>query len=360
MPRARSSKYDDWREKNPQNQTAAAEHKPGSGCLSGFMIPPLAVLFISAVLALLALRQPLPVQAQVGMPPTLLPQQNSPTAAPPQLYDGSGQLLPATPQAAYDGSGQLVDPSAAVGAPSQVYDGSGQLVQQPVPLYDGSGQLATSAPSSQETIQAEIVNEPASSNAAPTPIWNFFPNLLPAVAPPAVDNAPGILPAGSSTSLAPFFRPEVLHWSDSILRWSADAGVDPNLAAVVMQIESCGDPTALSRSGAMGLFQVMPFHFAAGDDPYDPDTNALRGLSYLGRSLRTGAGDARLALAGYNGGIGVIGRGEWSWAAETARYVYYGWPIYEDARQGLAQSAALDEWYNRYGANLCRQASQHQ
>ena len=78
----------------------------------------------------------------------------------------------------------------------------------------------------------------------------------------------------------------------------------------------------------------MPFHFRSGDDPYDPDTNALRGLNYLSRSFQTAGGNARLALAGYNGGIGVISRGEWSWAAETARYVYFGAPIYEDAQRG--------------------------
>lgn len=164
----------------------------------------------------------------------------------------------------------------------------------------------------------------------------------------------------AGVGLAPFFRPEVLYWQEHILRWAAAAGVDPNLAAVVMQIESCGDPRARSTSGAMGLFQVMPFHFAVTDNPYNPDTNALRGLSYLARSLQTAGGNARLALAGYNGGIGVITRGEWTWAAETQRYVRYGAPMYADAQQGLVQSAALDEWYAKYGVGLCRQAGENQ
>ncbi len=60
------------------------------------------------------------------------------------------------------------------------------------------------------------------------------------------------------------------------------------------------------------------------------------------RSLDKAGGNARLALAGYNGGIGVISRGEWSWAAETVRYVKYGFPIYEDARGGVSTSAALE------------------
>jgi soluble lytic murein transglycosylase-like protein len=161
-----------------------------------------------------------------------------------------------------------------------------------------------------------------------------------------------------ATSLSPIFTPEIHYWADSITRWAAASNLDPNLAAVVMQIESCGDPRATSRAGAIGLFQVMPFHFQAGEDPYQPDTNALRGLGYLKRSQDTAGGNARLALAGYNGGIGVISRGEWSWAAETARYVKYGYPIYEDARSGVTTSASLNEWYGRYGAGLCRQAAQ--
>ena len=158
------------------------------------------------------------------------------------------------------------------------------------------------------------------------------------------------------TGLSPIFREEVQHWANEIVRWSAAATLDPNLAAVVMQIESCGDPRALSRSGAMGLFQVMPFHFHLGENPYNTDTNALRGLNYLSRSLATGNGNPRLALAGYNGGIGVISRSERNWPAETKRYVYYGAPIYEDALRGAASSPMLEEWYGKYGAGLCNQA----
>lgn len=153
------------------------------------------------------------------------------------------------------------------------------------------------------------------------------------------------------------FTPEIQYWSGNIVRWSAAFGLDPNLAATVMQIESCGDPRATSRSGAMGLFQVMPFHFHVTDEPYNPETNAARGLAYLKKSLETANGDARLALAGYNGGIGVISRSEWSWPAETKRYVQFGWPIYSGTQSALLSNEAVQEWYVKYGASLCRQAS---
>jgi soluble lytic murein transglycosylase-like protein len=248
MPRARPQTYVEW-------QTAAANEN-GSGCLSGYLIPPLAVLVIAGFLTLLALNTP------------------TPTAA-----------LPADSPMPQDQTTNLNSP----------------------------GQM---------------------------PLAGLF----------SLDNST------APNSISPIFTEEVRRWANDIVRWASAASVDPNLAAVVMQIESCGDPRALSRSGAMGLFQVMPFHFHLSENPYNPDTNALRGMNYLSRSLTTGNGNPRLALAGYNGGIGVISRSERNWPAETKRYVYYGAPIYEDARSGAVSSPMLEEWYGKYGAGLCNQA----
>ncbi len=156
--------------------------------------------------------------------------------------------------------------------------------------------------------------------------------------------------------LSPIFTPQVQRWAASILRWAETWDMDPNLIATLMQIESCGHPRARSRAGALGLFQVMPYHFSALEDPFDPETNAARGLGYLQRALWAARGDVRLALAGYNGGLGVISRPASLWPAETIRYVDFGEGIYADARQGKDSSAALTEWYTKYGAGLCRAA----
>jgi soluble lytic murein transglycosylase-like protein len=167
-------------------------------------------------------------------------------------------------------------------------------------------------------------------------------------------SAPAGANLGIPGAVSQIFRPAVQYWSGSIVTWAASAGLDPNLVATVMQIESCGDPRALSRAGAMGLFQVMPYHFAAGDDPYNPDTNAARGLAYLKRSLAAANGNARLALAGYNGGIGVIGHPESTWASETRHYALVGSGIYADASSGMTTSPRLEAWG---GAGLCPQAN---
>ena len=138
------------------------------------------------------------------------------------------------------------------------------------------------------------------------------------------------------------------------MAWAQQYNLDPNLVATVMQIESCGDPQAISSAGAMGLFQVMPFHFLSSDDPFNPDTNAARGLAYLRRSLEAAGGNPDLALAGYNGGIGVISRPVSAWADETRRYLYWGSGIYQDAQAGLSQSNRLDEWRAHAGGSCAR------
>ncbi|HVM71626.1 MAG TPA: transglycosylase SLT domain-containing protein [Anaerolineales bacterium] len=168
--------------------------------------------------------------------------------------------------------------------------------------------------------------------------------------------APSNPSQASSGAISPVFSPEIQYWGNSIRAWAASAGLDPNLAATVMQIESCGNPRALSRAGAMGLFQVMPGHFTASDDPYNPDTNALRGLAYLKRSLAAANGNATLALAGYNGGIGVIGRPESSWQPETQHYAALGGAIYREASSGATVSARLQAWLTAGGGSFCRQA----
>ncbi len=278
MPRARSQTQDDW-------QTAAAS-ETGSGCLSFYVLPPLAALVIAGFVAFVALRSPLTPKAMPMNDSTALLQ----TAAPP-----IGSILPGQAPAVVTQS--LVSPAQVPGQ------------------FPETGVV--------------------------TPIWSFASDKV-----------------TSSSGLSPIFTKEVQHWGNDIIRWANASALDPNLVAAIMQIESCGDPRATSRSGAMGLFQVMPFHFHFGENPYDPETNALRGLNYLSRSLSTANGDARSAMAGYNGGVGVIARSEWLWPSETKRYVYYGAPIYEDARNGATSSAMLTEWYQNYGVSLCRQAAQ--
>jgi hypothetical protein len=179
-----------------------------------------------------------------------------------------------------------------------------------------------------------------------------------AAAPPAAAAAGAV---GSAVNyqgkISAVFSDEVKFWESDIVRWAADFNLDPDMVATVMQIESCGDPQAVSIAGAQGLFQVMPFHFTAGEDMKDPDTNARRGMNYLAERLVQTAGEVGHAFAGYNGGHVAAGSSWSNWAAETQRYYVWSTGIYADARAGLTESPTLQDWYAAGGASLCRQAA---
>lgn len=159
-------------------------------------------------------------------------------------------------------------------------------------------------------------------------------------------------------SISALFAEPVQHWAPQIEAWAGAYGLDPDLAATIMQVESCGDPTAISSAGAQGLFQVMPFHFRPGEDAFDPDTNARRGLAYFADRLKQTGGDVGRAFAGYNGGPGVAGSSWERWPEETRRYFVWTTGIYNDVRQDVAESPTLQRWLQAGGASLCRQAAQ--
>jgi len=153
-----------------------------------------------------------------------------------------------------------------------------------------------------------------------------------------------------------FFSSSVQYWKDEILSWAEEWSLDPLLVATVMQIESCGNPQAISPAGAQGLFQVMPYHFDHDEDMLDPQTNAWCGLAYLSQAFDLAGGDIERTLAGYNGGHAQINRDPELWPDETKRYVHFGSAIYEDAANGNRPGTALNVWLNAGGATLCQLA----
>lgn len=179
--------------------------------------------------------------------------------------------------------------------------------------------------------------------------------FLPATAEPAV--AVAQVDAALPSRLWQGFSPTVLYWEPLITRWADHYGVDPNQAAIIMQVESCGDPQAVSRAGAQGLFQVMPFHFAAGENPLDPDTNAMRGLAFFAEVLAKTGNDVGRAFAAYNGGWNGTAGGWDTWKPETQRYYVYTTGMMADIAQNDGQAEALGQWLGAGGFALCNQAA---
>lgn len=105
------------------------------------------------------------------------------------------------------------------------------------------------------------------------------------------------------------------------------AGLDPQLVLGLIQVESGFKKYSVSRSGARGFMQVMPFWVtligANGDDLFDMRKNIRYGCVILRHYLDIEKGDLFRALGRYNGSLG---KPEYPRAVEAAwkRRWHYG------------------------------------
>ncbi|AMX01743.1 lytic transglycosylase domain-containing protein [Microbulbifer thermotolerans] len=94
----------------------------------------------------------------------------------------------------------------------------------------------------------------------------------------------------------------------AVHREATRAGLRPEIVLAVIQIESAFDPYAVSRVGAQGMMQVMPFwkkEIGRPDDNLiDMDTNLRYGCTILKHYIEKAKGNLADALAYYNGSYG--------------------------------------------------------
>lgn len=101
---------------------------------------------------------------------------------------------------------------------------------------------------------------------------------------------------------------ETLQMLKAVHREAHRAHIDPQLVLALIQTESTFDRFAISKSGALGLMQVMPFWLKelGHDDAnlFDIDTNITLGVTILKYYLDKENGQTGKALARYNGSAG--------------------------------------------------------
>lgn len=182
----------------------------------------------------------------------------------------------------------------------------------------GAGAVASAA--------AEAANRATGNTPVPA-VQSWRPMLL--VVAPARDTAAANPAAGSEAVGASVDRSggfSALSWlvRETALR----AGLDPDLAHAVAQVESNLDPVARSPRGALGLMQIMPstasdLGVRSRDELLQPATNVRLGVAYLLAMLERFAGHEELALAAYNAGPAAVQRAGMRVPpyAETRRYV---------------------------------------
>jgi soluble lytic murein transglycosylase-like protein len=122
-----------------------------------------------------------------------------------------------------------------------------------------------------------------------------------------------LIPQGWTRS-GDHYDPKVLaragQYDDIIEAEAKSAGVEPNLIRAVIVVESGFNSRAVSKSGAVGLMQLMPGTATRFGvlDRYDPRQNVRGGARYLGFLINRFRQDVRLALAAFNAGEDAVDR----------------------------------------------------
>lgn len=83
-------------------------------------------------------------------------------------------------------------------------------------------------------------------------------------------------------------------------------GVDQNLIRAIIKVESNFNPNSVSRAGAKGLMQLMPFNCTdlGIKDPFNIEQNIDGGTRHIKEYLKMHGGNVQMALMAYNGGPG--------------------------------------------------------
>ena len=120
---------------------------------------------------------------------------------------------------------------------------------------------------------------------------------------------------------------------------AASQGIPPALVKAVIAAESAFDSDAVSRTGALGLMQLMPdTALEMGvSNPLEPGQNVRGGTSYL-RAMIDRYGDLGRALAAYNAGPTAVDR-------------YGGIPPFQETRDYVERVLA---YYRRYHGDFAR------
>ncbi|HZP81741.1 MAG TPA: lytic transglycosylase domain-containing protein [Chthonomonadaceae bacterium] len=169
------------------------------------------------------------------------------------------------------------------------------------------------------------MNAPASAPPGESPTQTPRPGSAGAAAPRPFDVM--LAQAGGKVQLRPLGATEGVFAPDIealITRYSAQNGLPPEVVRAVIQVESGGNPRAVSAVGARGLMQLMPETAQSYGvrDAFDPEQNIAAGTRHLAGLLREFSGDLSRALAAYNAGSAAVRKyGGVPPYAETQQYV---------------------------------------
>lgn len=127
-------------------------------------------------------------------------------------------------------------------------------------------------------------------------------------------------------------------------------GVDYKLLVSVASAESDFNPACTSKSGAMGVMQLMPAtaKYLGVTDAYDAKSNIMGGARYLSEKLKE-HGSVKLGIAAYNAGSNAVKKyGGVPPYNETQNYVkkILGYIGTDGSESGLISQAEVSDSYD--------------
>jgi soluble lytic murein transglycosylase-like protein len=185
-------------------------------------------------------------------------------------------------------------------------------------LVLGSGLALTCAPASAQIVS--VLDEHGQRvyiNTAPPPprVTATSKNSTAGSNATKGDQSASGLNSGSASSGAPSSsgasnRLSSARLEELVQSTAARHGVDANLVRAVIETESGGNPSAVSRKGAVGLMQLMPTTALelGVKNMYSASENLEAGVRYLHTLIDRYGGDLDKALAAYNAGAGAVDR----------------------------------------------------
>ena len=127
-------------------------------------------------------------------------------------------------------------------------------------------------------------------------------------------------------------------WMDEYVeRFARAHNLSPALVKAIIKAESNGERFAVSRKGAQGMMQLMPFTSKRMkvSDPFDPVENIEGGVKYIKELMGTFRGNLVHTVAAYNAGPEAVRK-------------YGGIPPYKETRQYVKR---VMDFYRQYSVN---------
>lgn len=203
-----------------------------------------------------------------------------------------------------------VNPDAVNAAAILKFRGTlGANIKAPIPEddWDGGTPLKVHVPQVVPTITKPVTNQNQTNNGTAVTPSGTTPIESQKWAP-ILDEVSSSITDIDAATLAAIPNTGVLACSDELNQYfqlAADTyGVDVKLLKCIAYAESSFRPNVTSKSGAMGVMQLMPAT-AEGlgvRDGYNPKQNILGGAKYIAAQLNRFEGNIEYALAAYNAG----------------------------------------------------------